>query len=92
MELETIATGSGAAALVWLLLRVMGRWAARHRWTVCVQSEAMEAIAKEREELRIKTHELELQRSAALAEARVYRAQIDRHLGIGDHHEKTSAE
>jgi len=74
MEFEAIATGGGSAALVWLLLKVLGRWATKHRWTVTIQSLAMDAMAKKLEEERQR-------RTEAEAVARVCRAHMDRHLG-----------
>jgi NAD-specific glutamate dehydrogenase len=84
MEIETLATGGAGAGIVGTIIWLIGRWAARNRWTTTTVTEPVELIAKEREELRIKVHELELRTAAAEAVAKHCRSHMDRKLGVTD--------
>lgn len=92
MEYEALIGGGAGAGAVWIILRVIGRWAARHRWKTVTSTESVEAIAAERAALKIRVHELELRTAAAEAVAKQYRAHIDRHLGVDDGKERIHGE
>ena len=85
MEYEPIITGGAGAGVVWLILRVIGRWAARNRWKTITSTEPVELIAKERDHRRTQLeaarrdaasarHEADLRVAKAESEAAAERA------------------
>jgi len=79
MELEPLATGGAGALLVYTLLRIIGRWAARHRWRTTTSTEPVEEIARQRDMYKAQAEHEITKRVAAEAVASQCRAHMDAH-------------